>query len=138
MSDSATLLRIRVEDDPDRSVTVIAPRDAYLNYAFADQLRAPLKEVVAQRLEGGVRHIVLDLASVNVMDSCGLSVVIGLKKAAEAGLASFSLAGLSPVVRRLFTLTKLERVFAIHPDVPTAVRIALTEAEDAAHNASAS
>ena len=112
--DTHVSLRLKVSDDPDRSITTLTPRDAYLNYAFADQLRGPVKEIVSQRLEGGVHHIVMDLTNVDVMDSCGLSVLIGLKKLTEEGQASFSVCGLAPMVRRLFKLTKLERVFAIH------------------------
>lgn len=118
--DAHTALRMKVEDDPDRSITTLTPRDAYLNYAFADQLRGPVKDIVAARLEGGVQHIVMDLQNVDVMDSCGLSVLIGLKKLAEEGEATFAVCGLAPMVRRLFKLTKLERVFAIHDDVEAA------------------
>lgn len=115
-----TALRMKVEDDPDRSITTLTPKDAYLNYAFADQLRGPVKEIVSERMKGGVRHIVMDLSNVDVMDSCGLSVLIGLKKLAEESQATFSVCGLAPMVRRLFKLTKLERVFDMHDDAEAA------------------
>lgn len=97
-------------------VTVVKIKDAFLNYASSEGLLNGLKDVCREKCASGARGFAVDLSSVTVMDSCGLSMLIAMKKAAEAGGAKLSLFGLSPMVRRLFSVTKLEGVFRIRDD----------------------
>ncbi len=103
------------------AVTAIRLKDAFLNYALSNELKASLKDLCRRRIEAGTRGFVVDLAAVTVMDSCGLSVLISMKKLVEAEGARVALAGLSPMILRLFAITKLERVFEIHADQAAAV-----------------
>jgi anti-anti-sigma factor len=91
-------------------------RDAFLNYATSERLATDLKTLCRERSAGGVRWFVVDLSSVVVMDSCGLSMLVAMKRTAEAGGARLRLFGLSETIRKLFEVTKIERVFDICAD----------------------
>lgn len=97
-------------------VCSILIKDAFLNYAQSDEMKASLKDVCRTKIDAAVRCFVVDLSSVTVMDSCGLSILISIKKMLESEGARIGLASLSPMIRRLFAITKLDRVFEIYDD----------------------
>jgi anti-sigma B factor antagonist len=112
---------VSVKDAPDGTLSVIQIKDAFLNYATSDDLMTRLKEMCRERVDRGVRSLAIDLTSVTVMDSCGLSMLIAMKKIAGSAGGSVCLFGLSPMVRRLFGVTKLESVFLIRDDEVSAL-----------------
>jgi anti-sigma B factor antagonist len=112
---------IAVTDMADGAGVIVRFRDAFLNYATSENLAADLKTLCRERSAGGVRWFVADLSAVVVMDSCGLSMLVAMKRTAEAGGARLRLFGLSPVILRLFAVTKLERVFDICDDESAAL-----------------
>ncbi len=58
------------------------------------------------------RRIVLDLSDVNYVDSSGLGTLVGLKvSAAAAAYCTLEFINLSPRVKELFHLTKLNQAF---------------------------
>lgn len=120
MLESELRYRVNVQDGPDGSSCVIQLRDAFLNYAFSDQLKDALRKSVQERVERGVRNYVMDLTAVNVMDSCGLSVLIGVRKIVESCRGRLVLVATSPILLRLFSITRLDGVFEIVPDVASA------------------
>ncbi|SES29385.1 anti-sigma B factor antagonist [Tranquillimonas rosea] len=98
-------------------VSVTGPRlDAAAAVGFKDSVRAVVRETRAVR-------VVLDLERVQFLDSSGLGAVIGLKQelAPERRL---ELAALGPAVRKVFRLTCMERIFAIHADAAAALSVA--------------
>lgn len=107
------LRRVRVQEDPETGIVTLELLESYLNYSHADELKQTLRELVQQQLDSGARRFVVDLAHVSVMDSCGLSVLIGLRKQVTAHEGSVVLAAMSPMIRRLFSITRLDRVFEI-------------------------
>ena len=121
MSSADLAFHLSVKDLPDGDACVLQIKDAFLNYASSDELKTNLKEICRERILRGVRGFALDLSRVTVMDSCGLSVLISLKKLVESEGARLSLFGLSPMIQRLFEITKLENVFAICADESTAL-----------------
>jgi anti-sigma B factor antagonist len=114
---------LRVQDRPESDSTVLKPLDEHMNYAHADLLKSGLKQAAAERLEKGCRRFVLDLSGVNVMDSCGLSVLISVKKLLDQQGARLVMAGPSPMIRRLLVITKLDRVFEIESSVDDAITL---------------
>lgn len=78
--------------------------DAAIATAFKDKLR----EIVLRNR----KPVVLDMSSVDFMDSSGLGAVIAVRKAMPAGL-SLALEGLTPNVERVFRLTRMDSVFEI-------------------------
>ena len=92
-----------------RIVTVNEPRiDAAIAIQFKDEMRA--------LVHGGPARVVLDLSHVGFIDSSGLGAVVAAMK--QSGTAqNFELAGLTRSVKKVFALTRMDRVFTIHSDV---------------------
>lgn len=88
-----------------------------LNAASAPALKARMHELVGH----GHNELLCDLSAVSFLDSSGLAALVsGLKSTREAG-GWIKLAGMNLQVRNIFTLTKLERVFELYPNVETAL-----------------
>lgn len=96
-----------------RVVQVIDNRiDAAVAIQFKDAMRA--------ETDGGPERVVLDLSQVSFIDSSGLGAVVAAKKLLN-GNHILELAGLTPVVAKVFKLTRMDTVFKIHADVAAAV-----------------
>ncbi len=85
--------------------------------ADAPEVRRKLLATVEQ----GNGKLILDLAEVGFMDSSGLSVLVSAFKAARAKGSDMVLLHLSPTVRSLIELTRLQQIFAIFEDEATAL-----------------
>lgn len=79
--------------------------DASVAIKFKDEMRVNTAEA-----EG---RVVLDLASVDFVDSSGLGAIVGAMKQLATG-QRLELAGLTPNVEKVFRLTRMDRVFQIH------------------------
>jgi anti-sigma B factor antagonist len=86
-----------------------------------DLYTAPrLKEQLAGLAGGGRPRIVVDLEGVEFLDSTALGVLIsGLKRCREAG-GDLALAAPRDPVRKVLSITGLDRVFPIHDTVAEA------------------
>jgi anti-sigma B factor antagonist len=86
-----------------------------------DASKAPaFKDQMTQCIESGQNQIVLDLSQVDFIDSSGLGALVTcLKRLGPRG--SLAVAGATGAVSRLFALTRMDRVFALHPNVDSAV-----------------
>lgn len=103
-----------VSEDRDglRVITVADPRiDAVVAIQFKDMMR--------ELTQSGPRRIVLDLAQVAFLDSSGLGALVAAMKQAGHG-RRLELAGLTPMVEKVFRLTRMNTVFTIHPDIDAA------------------
>ncbi|MEM6896143.1 MAG: STAS domain-containing protein [Pseudomonadota bacterium] len=107
-------MELRSNDVGDtRIVKVIDTRiDAAVAIQFKDAMRA--------ETEGGPARVVLDLSDVSFIDSSGLGAVVAAKKLLN-GTHSLELVGLTPVVAKVFKLTRMDSVFEIHGDLTSAV-----------------
>lgn len=81
-----------------------------------------LWEEFERLLEAGRRHFVIDLAGTGFIDSSGLSTLVRLFKHARASTGEVTVVGLRPNVQRVFTLTRLDRVFDIYPEPTEAIQ----------------
>jgi len=86
-----------------------------------DASKAPaFKDEITRCIDAGQSQIVLDLSGVDFIDSSGLGALVScLKRLGPRG--SLAVAGATGAVSRLFTLTRMDRVFALHPTVDSAV-----------------
>jgi anti-anti-sigma factor len=116
MGTTDAIARTTVADFADGAGVIVRFKDAFLNYATSESLAAEVRALCSDRASAGARWVVVDVSAVVVMDSCGLSLLVSMKRAAEAGGARLRLFGLSPMIRRLFTVAKVERAFEIFDD----------------------
>jgi anti-sigma B factor antagonist len=86
-----------------------------------DASKAPLfKDEMTKCIESGQNQIVLDLSAVEFVDSSGLGAIVScLKRLGPRG--NLAIAGAKGAVSRLFTLTRMDKVFALHDTVEAAV-----------------
>lgn len=89
-----------------------------LDLATMPRLRDRLVRVISEH--PGVR-IALDLDGVTAIDDAGLGALVGALRRARVHGGDVVLVCTSPELLEVFTLTRLERAFAIHPDVAHAL-----------------
>lgn len=85
--------------------------------AGVPQIRQKLLAIIEQ----GNGKLILHLAEVGFMDSSGLSVLVSVFKAARIRGGEIVLLGLSPTVRSLIELTRLQQIFSIFDDEAAAL-----------------
>lgn len=79
-----------------------------------------LRAHIVERVTAPSARIVVDLTAVDFMDSSGLGALVsGWQLTREDG--DFRIAGANSVVRRVLTITGMEDVFAIYPNVAEAL-----------------
>ncbi len=83
--------------------------DAACAIQFKDQMR--------QLAQTGGARVVLDLASVAFIDSSGLGAIVAAMKA-MAPAQVLELSSLTPTVKKVFRLTRMDTVFTIHETLP--------------------
>lgn len=88
-----------------------------VDVATVPRLREQLHSLVAQ----GDRCIVVDLDAVDFLDSTGLGVLVGALKRVRSSGGDLQLICNQPRIRKVFEVTGLTKVFAIHDSVEAAV-----------------
>ncbi|WP_204112784.1 STAS domain-containing protein [Shimia biformata] len=78
------------------------------------------KDMMRQLTENGPERVVLDLAHVDFIDSSGLGAIVGAMKLLGAD-RRLDLSGLRDNVAKVFTLTRMDRVFRIHMSLSDAL-----------------
>ncbi|MEU2109164.1 STAS domain-containing protein [Streptomyces sp. NPDC019507] len=113
---SANRGRLRVEVRTEGPSEVVAPAGE-LDHHTAELLRAPLEDALDQ----GRARLVVDCSRLEFCDSTGLNVLLGARLRAEAAGGGVHLAGMLPVVARVFEITGAEAVFTVHDSVEAAL-----------------
>lgn len=94
-----------IVDGNARIVTVNAQRiDAAMAIQFKEDMR--------METEQGPDHVILDLSSVSFIDSSGLGAIVASMKQL-GGHRRLDLAGLTPMVDKVFRLTRMDMVFKL-------------------------
>ena len=86
--------------------------DAAVAIRFKDEMRVLTGD--------GPARVVLDMSRVDFLDSSGLGAVVAAMKQA-ASTHKLELAGLTPTVKKVFSLTRMDTVFTIHPNAQAAL-----------------
>lgn len=99
------------------NLQIICVHDSRIDAAAAIQFKDRVKDLIGQ----SDAAVVLDLANVDFVDSSGLGAIVAAKKflGSERPL---HLAGLTPIVAKVFALTRMERVFQIYDSAADAVQ----------------
>ncbi len=94
----------------------------HLKGRLMDQQQADrLMGVVDEELSKGRKHAVLDMSELQYMNSTGLNILINVLTRTRNAGGDTLIAGVSSSVRQLFMVTKLDSVFIMVDDVPTAL-----------------
>lgn len=96
-------------------VRVIEIGSARIDAAGAVQF----KEAVQTQLRGHEGRVVMDLSAVGFLDSSGLGALVAVMK--MLGGRPLELVGCAGPVRKVLTLTRMDRVFRLHDDVAAAL-----------------
>ena len=87
-----------------------------------DVYTAPrLRQAIIDLVEGGATRIVVDMEKVDFLDSTGLGVLVGGLKRVRVKDGSLSIVTTQDKILKIFDITGLNRVFAIHASVDAAV-----------------
>ncbi|QEV18464.1 MULTISPECIES: STAS domain-containing protein [Streptomyces] len=108
--------RLLVEVRKADSSAVVTPAGE-LDHHTADLLREPLESCLAD----GYARLVVDCSRLEFCDSTGLNVLLGARLKAEAAGGGVHLAGMLPVVARVFEITGAEAVFTVHETLEAAL-----------------
>ncbi len=87
-----------------------------LDASNAGELRAQVGEVLAS-----CSRLIFDMSRVEFVDSSIIGALVGFLRRAHAAGGDVKLIGLTPNVETIFEVTRLQRVFSIHPTVAEAV-----------------
>jgi anti-sigma B factor antagonist len=81
---------------------------------------AQLQESLQRLVDAGDRHLVVDLTGVGFMDSSGLGVLVTIFKALREGDGRLGLAAAQPAVRRVLSITSVDRAIEVYDSVEAA------------------
>ncbi len=73
---------------------------------------------------GSKKDVVVDFSAVDYIDSSGIASLVEALQASNKLGTVFSLSSVAGQVRRVFELARLDKVFAIHDDLETALSAA--------------
>jgi anti-anti-sigma factor len=116
MAGSTSRGRLTVDVRKHGASVVVTP-EGELDHHTADVLRDPLEQCVAD----GYSRLVVDCSHLEFCDSTGLNVLLGTRLKAEAAGGAVHLAGMLPVVARVFEITGAGTVFTVHDDLASAL-----------------
>lgn len=94
-----------------KNTTGIAALSGGLNAVNVDQFRQEFKTWYENNPE--LKNVILDFSDVDMVDSAGLGVLIGLLKLVSERDGDLKLVGLSKRVRLVFQITRTQRIFTI-------------------------
>ena len=87
-----------------------------------DVYTAPVvREKLDEQIQAGRINLVVDLTDVTFLDSTGLGVLVGRLKLTRTRGGSMRLVGKDDRVLKVFSITGLDKVFEIHPDLESAL-----------------
>jgi anti-sigma B factor antagonist len=94
---------------------------APLTAATVDSFREQLLNW--QEAENDIRNYIIDMESVDFMDSAGLGTLIALLKRVTERGGDMKIAGLQKKPRMVFEITRAYKVFEIYDSVEDAIRV---------------
>jgi len=101
--------------EPARDFTLIRIATERVDAAGAIRFKDRMQELAA----GKDGRVVIDMTSVDFIDSSGLGAIVSAMKMLGPD-RRLELAGVTPKVMKVFRLTRMDSVFTLHPDVEAA------------------
>lgn len=109
-------MQLEIEVRPEEGRYVVIPRGE-IDLVTQSRLKETINELVVQ----GHVDIVIDLEETTFLDSTGLGALIGARRKTHAFKGSFALVCTQERLLKLFRITSLNKVFAIHDSLPAAL-----------------
>ncbi|WP_449060754.1 STAS domain-containing protein [Planomonospora algeriensis] len=108
-----------------RARLLAACRPPHTVVALHGEIDIATAPALRRRLLNALQHstdlLVLDLSAVSFCDAAGLTVLIDVRRRAVASGITVRLAAPRPSVARLLHVTGLDRAFAVHPTLSSAL-----------------
>lgn len=87
-----------------------------------DVYTAPkLRETIVAVVDGGHSRLIVDVESVDFLDSTGLGVLVGSLKRVRAEGGSLDIVCTHERILKIFDITGLDKVFGLHSSVDAAI-----------------
>ncbi len=111
--DSADFGVERLDGDSDAPVIAV--------HGQADLHTAPaLRDAITEAIDDGASRLIVDLSDATFVDSMTLGVLLGGVKRLRPKGGGIAVVCQSPHIRRIFEITLLDRVFALHETLDSA------------------
>ncbi len=111
-------MALKLTKREEQGVTVVDAAGRIVLGEETNILRERMKELLAS----GAKKIVLNLASVDFIDSSGLGALVGLHSTAQAQGAKIRLANITKRFHELLQITELLTVFDVYPSEGEAIK----------------
>jgi anti-sigma B factor antagonist len=79
-----------------------------------------LEGLVTELLKGGKTRFVLDVSGLDYVDSSGIGTVVSCLTQVKKSGADLRMAGASPRIQRLFSMTGIDKLLTLYPTVAEA------------------
>ena len=107
---------MRFDTKTEERLRIVSVQDPRIDAAVAIEI----KDAMRVETDSGPDLVILDLSNVEFFDSSGLGAIVAAMK--NMGQArKLALAGLTPNVERVFTLTRMDSVFNVFPTLQGAL-----------------
>ncbi len=110
-------MNLVIDERPDGIAVISWTEPSVLDASNVSELR----ERVAQ-VEQHYARLVFDMSQVEFIDSSVIGALVGFLRKARAMGGDVKLAEVTPDIETILELTRLQRVFRIHPSVEAAIR----------------
>jgi anti-sigma B factor antagonist len=110
-SGSVAIGEFRIEKERPREGVVLLSIHGETDLHVANEVRNHLGAAISE----GTSSLVVDLSGVTFIDSMGVGALLGGMKRLQAKGGEFRLVVPESGIRRIFEMTLLDRVFALHP-----------------------
>ena len=98
--------------DKKGDVTVVRVLEAKLTYPVLSSFFAEVR----QRIEGGARLLVMDLAAVSYLDSASIGCLMDVHRLLQERGGTLRLSGLQPRVETMISMTGVHKIVPLHRD----------------------
>ncbi len=99
-------------------IAIVRAREARLMYPILSDFSSAVASLIA----AGEKRIVIDLATVNYIDSATIGCLMDLYRQASAAGGTVKLAGVNKRVETMLTMTGAHNFLEIHGDEASAIR----------------
>ena len=108
---------LKVTTSAQNNVQIISPKGE-VDVFTAEKLKAALHDSEASC---GPHDLIVDLSAVTFLDSTGIGVLVGALRRRREHDAALHLVSAQDSILKILSITNLDTVFAVHPDLNSAL-----------------